>query len=219
METYLNNPDFYYREGEGGQFWLFGHNHMMFDLGFNCDLSDDEAISTAIEIVDKTYDLVMILEHLEESIILFKHALCLPSYTDVVYLATNARSDKQTVAEDYALKIKSWNKADTALYDYFNKTLWKKVEIFGHENMAREKALLRSTIAQVVEECFLGQTDDAGAAKQHGQERPSHGAKIVSYILRQEKVDNELCRDLVRPELKFAAKILKKQYPDWSSFY
>ena len=61
METYLNNPDFYYREGEGGQFWLFGHNHMMFDLGFNCDLSDDEAISTAIEIVDKTYDLVMIL--------------------------------------------------------------------------------------------------------------------------------------------------------------
>jgi len=219
LETFLSNPEFYYRQGEGGQFWMFGHNHVMFDLGFSADLEDENRITTAIEIVDQTFDLVMIMEHFEESIILLKHILCLKSYTDVVYVVANARSDKKSVSDDFKQKVYDWNKADSLLYKKFNQTLWDKIEVFGFEKMNQEIVKLNTAIDAVVSECFIGQTSDDDYAKKIGQFRPNSEVGIMSHILRPDKVDNELCQNLARPELKYAAKILKKQYPGWTSFY
>jgi len=219
LDTFLNNPEFYYRQGEGGQFWMFGHNHMMFDLGFSTDMVDDLEIETAIKIVDDTFDLVMIMEHFEESIVLLKNMLCLKSYTDVVYVVANARSDKKKIEDGLKEKVYEWNKADSQLYKNFNRTLWEKVEMFGFDKMKEEKMKLEGAIKAVVDECFIGQTNDQEYAQKIGQFRPNSEVGIMSYILKPDKVDNELCQNLARPELKYAAKILKKQYPGWTSFY
>ena len=85
--------------------------------------------------------------------------------------------------------------------------------------MQEEKNKLNNEIQAAKEECFLGETSDPEYGRRHGQYRPASNVKINSFILKPDKLDNELCQNLARPELKYAAKILKRQYPDWTSFY
>lgn len=56
-------------------------------------------------------------------------------------------------------------------------------------------------------------------ARQSGQYRPNAKTKIKSYVLKEEAKSNPFCVNIARPELNYSAKIFKKQYPDWNSFY
>ena len=55
----------------------FGINQMMFDLGFDDKLFNDEkAVQQYIERLDSIFNLVMINERMDESLILLKRLLC-----------------------------------------------------------------------------------------------------------------------------------------------
>ena len=173
INSFLNEPEKFYYENEGGQFYIFGHNHMMFDLGFSPELKDENEILSAIESVKKSYDLVMITEYFEESMILLKHLLCLGSgkdgmqdddeaYKTIAYLISNARDEqtKVNLSDSQKNKIYEWNKADTLLYRAMNETFWEHVRNFGLEKMAEEKLRLNIVISKIEEKCFLGETSD-----------------------------------------------------------
>ena len=58
---------------------------MAFDLGFNNTDPTPEYTAAAIQKMDKRFDLVMITDRFEESIILMRDLLCM-SEDDVIYL-------------------------------------------------------------------------------------------------------------------------------------
>merc|ERR1712131_36659 len=113
-----------------------------------------EYTAAAIQKMDKRFDLVMITDRFEESIILMRDLLCM-SEEDVIYLALKVRRETQSteLTQDEARKIREWNSLDTALYDHFEKKLDMAVEKYGRNRMNVEVSKLRSQLREVEEKC------------------------------------------------------------------
>lgn len=111
-------------------------NPMLFDLGLDFRYFQNKtAIENYFDFIAKEFDIVMIMEHFDESLVLLKRILCW-DYEDILYFKLNERPDKKkrsNLTEEVKRDIKSWNKADFLLYERFNKTLWDKIEKIGPE--------------------------------------------------------------------------------------
>jgi galactosylceramide sulfotransferase len=79
---------------------------MAFDLGFNNTDPTPEYTAAAIQKMDQRFDLVMITDRFEESIILMRDLLCM-SEDDVIYLALKVRRETQSteLTQDEGLGI------------------------------------------------------------------------------------------------------------------
>ena len=109
-------------------------NGQSFDLGLKREEHFiDEKIKDAIREIDRSFNLVLLMEYFDESLVLLARKLCW-DVRDVVYFKLNQRrsSDANTnLSDELVQKIRQWNKADAMLYDYFNRTFWTKVEKLG----------------------------------------------------------------------------------------
>lgn len=109
-------------------------NGQSFDLGLeSVQFFIKEKTSHAITELDSSFDLVLMMEYFDESLILLARELCW-DIRDVAYFKLNQRrsSDVKTKLSDELVQtIRQWNKTDVLLYDYFNSTFWKKVEELG----------------------------------------------------------------------------------------
>jgi hypothetical protein len=104
LKTFLSDPAQYYDESTP---WYFrAKNYMAFDLGFNNTDPTPEYTAAAIQKMDKRFDLVMITDRFEESIILMRDLLCM-SEDDVIYLALKVRRETQSteLTQDEGLGI------------------------------------------------------------------------------------------------------------------
>jgi len=100
-------------------------NPMMFDLGFSFEYFQNlTAVKEYIQF------LVMIMDYFDELLLLLKRLLCW-KIQDILYVTLNERQDKEKATRLSALRVKEnirrWNKADVLLFDYFNATLWRRV--------------------------------------------------------------------------------------------
>jgi hypothetical protein len=104
LKTFLSDPEKYYDESTP---WYFrAKNYMAFDLGFNNTDPTPEYTEYAIQKMDKRFDLVMITDRFEESIVLMRELLCM-SEDDVIYLALKVRRETQSteLTQDEGLGI------------------------------------------------------------------------------------------------------------------
>merc|ERR550519_2311328 len=75
-----------------------GRNQMLWDAGLPARLMDNEtAVSEKIAEMENTFDLVMIADRFDESMILLKDLLCW-DYRDVVNFKLNARKDSKKIS-------------------------------------------------------------------------------------------------------------------------
>ena len=117
---------------------LFNQNSNWKTFGFNPDLTDATEIENAIVKIEPEFNLVMITEYIDESLILMKHELDL-DLEDISSFAKNVVANHtKTVPEGLRQKVYQWQNLDTVLYNYFNKTLWQKIDKFGAERMKKE---------------------------------------------------------------------------------
>jgi len=152
LKTFLSDPAAFYDRSTP---WYFrAKNYMAYDLGFDNENTTADYTREAIEKIDARFDLVMITDRFEESIILMKEMLCM-SDDDVIYLALKVRRETQSteLTMDEAKKIREWNALDTALYDHFEKKLDLAVERYGRERMAIKVNQLRTQLRSVEEKC------------------------------------------------------------------
>lgn len=109
-------------------------NPMLFDLGLDFRYFQNvTAVERYLDFIEQEFDLVMILEHFDESLLLLKRLLCW-KMKDILYFKLNERQDKQKrkfMSSEVKEDIKSWNKADFMLYQHFNRTFWRKVRAEG----------------------------------------------------------------------------------------
>jgi len=106
-------------------------NSMMFDLGFKSKYFENRnAVMQYVKYIEEEYDLVLINEYYDESLILLKNLLCW-DFDDILYLKQRVRKTKSSLNYETKANILSWNHADLLLYHHFNKTLWRKISEAG----------------------------------------------------------------------------------------
>ena len=120
-------------------------------------LSQDKAtLSRHFHQLDSQFLLVMIREHLDESLVLLKRLLCW-DFKDIVYMAgqEDATVDSevvQSLSGDAQDLHRQQNSMDYALYEYFNTTLWNTVRDHGSD-FWRDLAYFRDVRQQVTWYC------------------------------------------------------------------
>ncbi|CAG2168370.1 unnamed protein product, partial [Oppiella nova] len=132
-----------------------GRNQMSFDLGLNITQFDDmSAIYRFIKKLDDIFDLVLITERMDESLVLLRHELCW-TIRDVISFKLNARKQQKSIESinKNIHKILRLNRADHMLYNHFYKVFEKKVQDFGFERMKSELKLLKEETNYLYDEC------------------------------------------------------------------
>ncbi len=134
-----------------------GLNNMMLDLGLSPnDLNNDEIVRKKIEEVESDFDLVMISEKMDESLVLLADLLCIP-LEQVAVFPKNARKDdvKQKINEAQRNVLKETQMADETLYGHFKFKLSKQIEAFGTLRMAKQVAELRAIRSALEDICIV----------------------------------------------------------------
>ncbi|KAM4694600.1 galactose-3-O-sulfotransferase 2-like [Discoglossus pictus] len=215
LEDFLNNNSTFYVPKRSTN--NFAKNLVTFDLGFDHNgLDTVKHFQLAWRTVEATFDLVMITEYFDESLVLLKDALCW-SLDDVLSIPLNIRNytSKFSINQETQERIKNWNKMDWQLYVYFNNSFWNRVERFGRKRMQSEVEELRRKRAQLVESCFHHEFL-VEADKLHDKSlKPYQSgiAKILGYNLKPglEKAEKLLCQRIVTPELQYHYLLHQKQ--------
>ena len=107
----------------------FIRNLMTFDLGLSHRYFQNyTAVKNYIKFLNKEFDLVMIMDYFDESLVLLKRLLCW-EIDDILYVKLNERKDNEKATRlsgSVQDNIRRWNKADVLLFNYFNELFGKK---------------------------------------------------------------------------------------------
>ncbi|XP_061445432.1 galactose-3-O-sulfotransferase 4 [Rhineura floridana] len=217
LPEFLASPQRFYRPGERGNH--YARNLLWFDFGLDPPVAPGLApIKAALAGLERIFHLVLLTEHMDESLILLRHALCW-SLEDVAAFQHNLRSPKavRTLAPADVTRLRAWNNLDWHLYVHFNRTFWVQVEHFGRARLAEEVALLRKQRAELMHHCLLGGgplepgqiTDERIRPFQFGQ------VPILGYALQPSlgPAAQELCQRMVTPELQYKDLLDAKHFP------
>lgn len=216
LEAFLDNPFKYYRPNEVDS--MYARNCMTFDLGGDKDNTDVAYAERLAAQVEKQYNLVMISEYFDESLILLRHLLNW-DLEDIVYFKMNMRSKsaKNKLTPGLSAKIRLWNSVDAHLYDHFNASLWRQLSALGLDCVSREVQLLRQAQKQLMKTCFGRQTPLLRSASQikNRDLKPYQpgNVEVVGYELSPglSAEAQALCTKLTMPELQYTTALLRSQ--------
>ncbi|XP_071959415.1 galactosylceramide sulfotransferase-like [Antedon mediterranea] len=159
LEEFFRKPDSYRKKlkyvtwyGMKGVPWFHAKNSQIFDLGLDHEYHGDlEVVDRYIQRLDKEFEMVVILEHLDESLVILRQLLCW-SWEDILYIKQNARLARTPLTQNLTESIQHWNSVDMLLYTHFNQTLWNKVAHYG-PHFQRDLNLFRTMLVQMNSEC------------------------------------------------------------------
>ncbi|NXT39226.1 G3ST2 sulfotransferase, partial [Pelecanoides urinatrix] len=218
LEEFLSQPYHYYNPADSDSH--YARNLMTFDFGFNPDGEvSTKRVQLMLKAIEVSFDLLLISEYFDESMVLLKEMLCW-DLDSVVSFPLNIRdsSTKSPLSDVMVEKIKDWNRLDWEIYTHFNRTFWERIDRdIGRERMQREVKTLRERQAELARTCLQGAGSVAPKDIKDSSLRPlQHGnAKILGYNLKQglDKETERMCRRLVTPELQYNSALYKKQFP------
>ncbi|CAH1781044.1 unnamed protein product [Owenia fusiformis] len=132
---------------------------------YNFGLTDHQTknldfVRDSLKQFESDFDLVMLVEHFDESLILLRNSLnC--DLRDLIPLKSSyvSRDKGPELTTQQKQNILEWNAGDKILYDHFNKTFWRKVEQYGFDRMSEDVAKLQELARTVKEFCHaIGKT-------------------------------------------------------------
>ena len=125
-------------------------NGMAFDLGLNSNNFDDSAeIDSFLKKLKNEFDLVLLADFFDQSLLLLQDLLCWP-LEDVVYFKLNERRrDKVTTYSAKTINnMQRWNNVDFRLYRQFYDILKEKIASITHYDGERFQAGLEKLRAE-----------------------------------------------------------------------
>ena len=180
-------------------------NPMLFDLGLDFRYFQNKtAVDRYIEFLDNEFDLVMILEHFDESLLLLKRLLCW-DLKDILHFKLNERQDIQKrkfISQEVREDIKSWNKADFMLYQHFNRTFWRKIKAQG-PSFQRELRIFRRKKEALTRACLQ---------KGNFLDEAYTGVYVKGYSLKKNvpKRKRIICQSMMKNELSYVKYFREK---------
>jgi hypothetical protein len=184
-----------------------GRNQMLFDFGLDKQkLDNDDAIREKIAEIERTFDLLLVAEKFEESMVLLRDALCW-TYEEVSYLKLNARQEgrKSQLSEKARAALKDWLWGDYMLYDHFRANFQMKLDRYGAAKMERERRILETANSNVAERCVIDTVDNSKLSDTYR----TWGDGLVGYEVNE--VDNPFCKYYGIAELAFIDELRVKQ--------
>ena len=209
LESFLQNITFYFQQGERNEYLNLIKNPALFDLGLDTVYHGNfTVVQNYIRFLQQEFDLVMIMEYFDESLVLLRRRFCW-KIEDILYFKLNERrtKEKQNLPEFPRKQILKWNWGDVLLYDVFNQTLWQMIEQEGpgfFEDLAllrKGKALMEKTCLQ--EGIFLTE--------------PFSGKIVLGYSVKPNisKELNDTCSKMIMNEVPYLdylrEKVVKQQ--------
>ncbi len=135
-------------------------NQQLWDLGVTLEDSEQkETMLRKIRQLDVTFDLVLITEMFEESLVLMAERLCWrttsKSMWDLTFLRLNRRVEGKSsnMTSESRATLRRWLWAEQMVYDHFREKLKRNVRRFGKKMMERKVRALRAMNARVTEDC------------------------------------------------------------------
>uniref|UniRef100_A0A3Q3FUB8 Galactose-3-O-sulfotransferase 4 n=1 Tax=Labrus bergylta TaxID=56723 RepID=A0A3Q3FUB8_9LABR len=207
LSLFLESPDAFWDPKEPGN--CLGRNPMSFDLGIDSQ-QWNTTWRTDLSLLEETFQLVMIAEHFDESLILLGSLLDL-NMEELAYVRLNTRSlqDVTHLDDDTKDQISAWNTLDVLLYDFFLQIFLEKVEKYGLERLNSEVALLRATTNRIRRKCVAR----SGVYPEELEDlvRPwqTDTVTILGYQIQKNltKPEQAFCTRLVLPELQYHAHL------------
>ncbi|XP_002740269.1 galactosylceramide sulfotransferase-like [Saccoglossus kowalevskii] len=155
FQTFLLNSDKYLKRVKDPFYKTLLRNRQIFDVGLDLKDYDNETIvDYVIDRASKEFDLVMIAEYFDESLILLKNVMCW-ELEDILYMQQNKRVDhlRYKINDWERQRILELNEADVKLYQHFNETFWRKVEAYGSK-FSKDLATFQSKLEKMHTECI-----------------------------------------------------------------
>uniref|UniRef100_A0A8C3RTX5 Galactose-3-O-sulfotransferase 2 n=1 Tax=Chelydra serpentina TaxID=8475 RepID=A0A8C3RTX5_CHESE len=219
LEEFLSQPVRFYNSSAPDS--QYAKNLMAFDFGFNHNGNfSAKHMQLMLRYIEEAFDLLLLSEYFDESMVLLKEALCW-DLDSIVSFPLNSReeSTRSPLSESMAEKIKSWNRLDWAIYRHFNRTFWQRIDWnMGRERMQQEVRVLRERREQLAKTCLQGGgsvgprelRDKSLAPLQYGK------ATILGYNLKPglDEVTGRLCQRMVMPELQYSRSLYRRQFPE-----
>jgi len=155
------------------------------------------------------FDLVLIQDHFDESLLLLRKMLCW-SWDDIAYIrfkqSIQDESEKQAMEEmemgreesNLVRKIQKWNDQDFKLFKKYNDTLFEKLA--DYENLEKDLAILRRKCSEMEKECVA-------EWKTYPEKKWLQYAKLVT-------PPSDKCVKYTLTEEKFVSKFIDQQEKD-----
>ena len=112
------------------------------------DLDNLEFINDKIREIDETFDLILMVENFQESMVLLKHEICW-DYEDLASLRLNSHVDKTKSKIDQSAKekLKEWLKTSYLFYDHFKvRFIIFRNYFIDHITLAESKKEMRKVL-------------------------------------------------------------------------
>ena len=153
-------------------------------------------IKATIQEIYEKFMLVLIFEHFDESLLLLKRKLCW-RLDDVLYLRCQYAKDSTYKLSPQSVKlkhmIKTWNSADSSLYQFFNETLWEEIKYEGPNFWIelREFRVLLGDLSCSCENKQLSKQVDY-IANSHNESQPTESKDSLRGLQNQNNIHTDL---------------------------
>lgn len=183
-------------------------NTMLYDFGLDTmQFEDVQSIQMKIDKIKQAFDLIMIAERFDESLILLRDLLCW-SWDDVVVFKQNSRIKTVSLTALQTDLVEKWSWADMMLYKTFYNIFEEKVHQYGAARMQRDLAILRNLTTLTFNHCV----DDLVRKNEILDPKfKSWSADVYNFKL---KSNDSKCFDLAKSELPFTTELKRKIWPD-----
>ncbi|XP_049517394.1 galactose-3-O-sulfotransferase 4 isoform X2 [Dermacentor silvarum] len=188
-----------------------GFNQMSFDLGLEpAQFGNTSAVRRFIKELDATFDLVMVAERMNESLVLLKDLFCWDT-DDVVVFKLNARQSafRSPLSPQLASQVRSLNAADVQLYEHFARRFDLRVRQFGQKRMAKELHMLQERTRYWYERCVKYATPP-DKSRPTAEQTFWINPKVL--VFRAKNESSEECVRMTLPELVYTERLRQKQF-------
>ena len=183
---------------------MFDQNQLLWDLGLDVySMDSDSKVREKVHELNQEFDLVLIAEKFDESLVLLQDLLCWGT-KDLTYLKLNERipSAKTKMTEDTRKLLKEWLWADYILYNHFKHKLQAK--ILKIPNLKPKLNELIIANEEIKAECVLQKGDNSVLS---GKFKMALNI-VMGYIVDESKPD---CTLYAISEPHFSEMIHKRQ--------
>ena len=218
LEKWIDHASNHVKYSHHSAFSDLEKNSMFFDFGYDNRNDDVHYINGSIGEIDEIFDLVMISDYMDESLVLLSDLMCW-SIEDLACLKLNARAKTEEIAtvdkQRLRNKVRAWNKADAALFDHFNVSFWRKVKEFGHSKMDEKLKQLRNISEILSHEClstpYNVEVDAIKDVEIRNHIYKPRGVKMTGHELKDTAKTRKICKRLIAPEIEFVKEIFEFQ--------
>ncbi len=173
----------------------YGKNQLLWDTGLK-DVDgqeEDEVVLRHIANVERQFDLVMMSQYMEESIILLADLLCWPLEAVRFILPMNSSHPTPSNVDLVTRRLlQQWQWSDYLLYDHFAFRFDQRIYNYGAAKMTRDVARFRAMNQELLDQCVKldEQKEDAEENLKNPflcEEYFMHGSQFIRQIRQQSR--------------------------------